>query len=169
MTGLYNRRFLEEFIDKFVKQAERREESYAVLMLDIDFFKKVNDTYGHDVGDTVIEQLGKVIRESVRESDLAIRYGGEEFVILLQNATKEGALRVAQIINEDFAALSFDVGAGEPLRKTISIGICIFPQDETTIWKCIKLADTALYVAKTTGRNKIVEYTKEMSEDERLR
>ena len=169
MTGLYNRRFLEEFIDTFVKQAERREESYAVLMLDIDFFKKVNDTYGHDVGDTVIEQLGKVIRESVRESDLAIRYGGEEFVILLQNATKEGAMRVAQLINENFAALSFDVGAEEPLRKTLSIGICTFPKDANTIWKCIKLADTALYVAKTTGRNKIVEYKKEMSENDNLR
>ena len=169
MTGLYNRRFLEEFIDKFVKQAARRDENYAVLMLDIDFFKKVNDTYGHDVGDTVIAQLGKVIRESVRESDLAIRYGGEEFVVLLQNATREGAMRVAQLINETFAALSFDVGAGESIQKTISIGIAMFPENAETIWKCIKLADTALYVAKTTGRNKIVEYTKEMSENDNLR
>ena len=169
MTGLYNRRFLEQFIDKFVKQAERRDENYAVLMLDIDFFKSVNDTYGHDVGDAVIAQLGRVIRESVRESDLAIRYGGEEFVILLQNATREGAMRVAQLINQTFAALSFDVGAGETIQKTISIGLAIFPEDAQTIWKCIKRADTALYVAKTTGRNKIVEYKKEMSESENVR
>ncbi|HFB53129.1 MAG TPA: GGDEF domain-containing protein [Sulfurimonas autotrophica] len=169
MTGLYNRRFLEEFIEKFVKQAQRRNETYAVLMLDIDFFKQVNDTYGHDVGDTVIAQLGKVIRQSVRESDLAIRYGGEEFVVLLQNATHEGAMRVAELINESFAALSFDVGAGESIQKTISIGIAIFPEDAETIWKCIKLADTALYVAKTTGRNKIVEYKEEMSQNDNLR
>ena len=117
MTGLYNRRFLEEFIDKFVKQAQRRNETYAILMLDIDFFKEVNDTYGHDVGDAVIAQLGKVILQSVRESDLAIRYGGEEFVLLLQNATREGAMRVAKLINESFAALSFDVGAGESIQK----------------------------------------------------
>jgi len=169
MTGLYNRRFLEEFIDKFVKQAERHNETYATLMLDIDFFKKVNDTYGHDVGDTVIAALGKIIRESVRTSDLAIRYGGEEFVILLHNATKEGAQKVANAINKNFAALSFDVGNGETLHKTISIGISMFPKDEKTIWKCIKFADTALYVAKTTGRDKIVAYKKEMSEDEHLR
>jgi len=169
LTGLYNRRFLEEFIDKLVKQAQRRNEIYAVLMLDIDFFKKVNDTYGHDVGDKVIAALGNILRKSIRESDLAIRYGGEEFVVLLQNATREGAMRVAQLINENFAALSFDVGAGETMKKTLSIGIAIFPEDADSIWKCIKLADTALYVAKTTGRNKIVEYKKEMSQDETLR
>jgi diguanylate cyclase (GGDEF)-like protein len=169
MTGLYNRRFLEEFIDKFVQQAERNNETYSVLMLDIDFFKKINDTYGHDMGDTVIAALGKIIKESVRKSDLAIRYGGEEFVILLHDATKEGALKVAHMINKNFAALSFAVGNGETIHKTISIGISMFPEDEKTIWKCIKFADTALYVAKTTGRNKVVEYKKEMSKDEHLR
>jgi len=169
MTGLYNRRFLEEFVDKFAKQAKRNTETYGVLMLDIDFFKKVNDTYGHDVGDRVIAALGKIIRESVRESDLAIRYGGEEFVILLHNATKEGAQKVAHAINKNFAALSFDVNNGETLSKTISIGISMFPEDEKIVWKCIKFADTALYVAKTTGRDKIVAYKKEMSEDEHLR
>jgi len=169
LTGLYNRRFLEEFIDTFTKQAQRRNETYTILMLDIDFFKQVNDTYGHDVGDMVIAELGKVIRQSVRESDLAVRYGGEEFVILLQNATKEGGLKVAKLINENFAALRFDVGTGETIKKTISIGIAVFPEDANTIWKCIKLADNALYIAKTTGRNKIVEYKQEMSEDETLR
>ena len=169
MTGLYNRRFLDEFIDTFMHQAKRSNETYSVLMLDVDFFKSVNDTYGHDVGDQVIIAIGKVLRENIRESDLAVRYGGEEFLVLLHNATKEGTLNVANNIHKAFASLVFDVGSGEPMQKTISIGIAIYPKDADTIWKCIKFADTALYVAKTTGRNKIVLYSSEMSENQDLR
>ena len=169
MTGLYNRRFLEEFIDKVMQQATREDETYSILMLDVDFFKAVNDTYGHDVGDRVIMEIGRVLKENIREADLAIRYGGEEFVIMLHNATQEGALKVAKQIHSAFAALTFDVGDGESMSKTISIGISMFPNHGDTIWKCIKYADTALYVAKTTGRNKIVEYTKEMSESDSVR
>jgi diguanylate cyclase (GGDEF)-like protein len=169
MTGLYNRRFLEEFIDKLVHQATRSKETYSVMMLDVDFFKMVNDTYGHDVGDRVIVEIGKVLKENIRGSDLAIRYGGEEFVVMLHNASDEGTQEVAQKIHDAFGALSFDVGTGETLRKTMSIGISKFPKDGDTIWKCIKFADTALYVAKTTGRNKIVHYEKEMGESGDLR
>ena len=169
MTGLYNRRFLEEFIDKIMNQAKRNEDTYSVLMLDVDYFKNVNDTYGHDVGDKVIAAIGTVLQNSIREADLAIRYGGEEFVVLLHNATREGTLKVAQKIHQSFANLSFDVGHGQSIKKTMSIGIAIFPTDADSIWKCIKFADTALYVAKTTGRNKIVEFTPDMIEDETLR
>ena len=169
MTGLYNRRFLEEFIDTFMNQAKRKEETYAILMIDVDFFKSVNDTYGHDVGDEVIVKLAEVMQSSIRESDLAIRYGGEEFVVMLHNATDEGALKVAELIHQSFANTIFDIGNGETIQKTMSIGVSKFPKDGDSIWKCIKFADTALYVAKTTGRNKIVTYTPEMSEDEHLR
>lgn len=169
MTGLYNRRFLEEFIDTVMSQAKRGEDTYSVLMLDVDFFKMVNDTYGHDIGDKVIVEIGKVLKDNIRAADLAIRYGGEEFILLLRNADKEGTLKVAEKIHSTFAGLVFDVGNGESLKKTISIGIAKFPTDGDTIWKCIKFADTALYVAKTTGRNKIVEYIKEMSSNENLR
>ncbi len=162
MTGLYNRRFLEEVIDKIMSQAARNKDTYAVLMLDVDFFKMVNDTYGHDVGDRVIVALAKVLKTSIRESDLAIRYGGEEFVVMLHNANEEGTMSIATKIHSEFAKLAFDVGNGEPLRKTISIGIAKFPTDGDTIWKCIKFADTALYEAKETGRNKIVEFRAEM-------
>ena len=169
MTGLFNRRFLEEFIDKVMKQASREGETYSVMMIDVDFFKMVNDTYGHDVGDKVIVAIGTLLQESVRESDLAIRYGGEEFVILLHNADEEGTLKVARKIHEGFAKLVFDVGNNETMSKTLSIGIAKFPTDGDSIWKVIKFADTALYVAKTTGRNKIVTYTPEMSENPELR
>jgi two-component system cell cycle response regulator len=166
MTELYNRRFLEEFIDKFVKQAKRIKDSYVVMMLDVDYFKMVNDTYGHDVGDKVIVALANVLKESIRESDLAIRYGGEEFLVLLHNANEEGAMMVAQNIHKAFAELVFEVGVGETLQKTISIGMAKFPSDGDSIWKCIKYADTALYSAKTTGRNKIVEFKADMHKEE---
>lgn len=169
MTGLYNRRFLEEVIDKIMHQATRSEETYSVMMLDVDFFKMVNDTYGHDVGDRVIVEIGRVLKDNIRESDLAIRYGGEEFVVMLHNATDEGTQEVAKKIHAAFGALSFDVGTGETMKKTMSIGVSMFPKDGDTIWKCIKFADTALYVAKTTGRNKIVNYEAEMAESEDLR
>ena len=169
MTGLYNRRFLEEFIDQVMSQAQREDETYSVMMLDVDFFKMVNDTYGHDVGDKVIVEIGKLLKESIRDSDLAIRYGGEEFVVMLHNADDQGTLQVAQKIHSAFADLIFEVGVGETMQKTMSIGIAKFPLHGDTIWKCIKFADTALYVAKTTGRNKIVEYTPEMSESEDVR
>ena len=169
MTGLYNRRFLDEFIDKVMKQAQREKETYCVLMLDVDFFKMVNDTYGHDVGDKVIMEIGSLVRNSIRSSDMGIRYGGEEFVVMLRNTTEEGALKIANDIHSSFAQLVFDVGNGEKMQKTMSIGVAKFPQDGDSIWKCIKYADTALYVAKTTGRNKIVRYTASMSENESLR
>jgi len=169
MTGLYNRRFLEEFIDTITKQTKRDDMTYSIMMLDVDFFKKVNDTYGHDVGDKVIAKIGDVVRNSIRESDLAIRYGGEEFIVMLHNANDKGTMKIASKIHSEFAKLIFDVGNGKTIQKTMSIGIAKFPKDGDTIWKCIKYADTALYVAKTTGRNKIVQYKQEMSEDKHLR
>ena len=166
MTGLYNRRFLEEFIDKVMSQANRQEATYSILMIDVDFFKMVNDTYGHDVGDKVIVALSKVLIENIREADLAIRYGGEEFIVMLHNASDKGTLKVAQKIHSAFGSLIFDIDTKESIQKTISIGIAKFPQDGDTIWKCIKYADTALYNAKNTGRDKIVKFKKEMFESE---
>ena len=169
MTGLYNRRFLEEFINAFASQVKRDNSTYSILMIDVDFFKNVNDTYGHDIGDQVIAKIGDVLRSNIRKSDLAIRYGGEEFVVLLRNATDEATKKIASKIHSDFSKIVFDIGSGKTLQKTLSIGIANFPKDGDTIWKAIKYADTALYVAKTTGRNKIIAYKPEMSEDKNLR
>lgn len=166
MTGLYNRRFLEEFIDQVIAQSNRKDETYTIMMLDVDFFKMVNDTHGHDIGDKVIVALANVLKDNIREADLAIRYGGEEFLVLLHNATSEGAFNVADKIHRAFSALTFDVGHGETMKKTISIGIAKYPEDADSIWKTIKFADTALYEAKNTGRNKIVEFQKDMFQGE---
>lgn len=161
LTGLYNRRFLEEFIEKSTQQALRSKFTYAILMLDIDFFKMVNDTYGHDVGDIVIKGLSKVLVENVRSSDLAIRFGGEEFVILLHNPTKDGAIKVAEDIREEFSKQKFQAGS-ESIQKTLSVGVSLFPEDADSIWKCIKYADISLYKAKEGGRNRVVRFDHKM-------
>jgi len=166
LTGLYNRRFLENFIETLAKQADRSEKSYAVLMLDVDFFKIVNDTYGHDVGDIVIKELSYILKTSIRSSDMAIRYGGEEFLVLLYNPKKEKVIEIAQNIANKFKSVEFN-GNGETFKKTISIGIAYYPEQAESIWQAIKFADTALYVAKKTGRDKVVEFDKKMFEDEK--
>ncbi|MDP2076408.1 MAG: diguanylate cyclase [Sulfuricurvum sp.] len=156
-THLYNRRFLEEFIDKTTEQALRSHLTYSILMIDIDYFKMVNDTYGHDSGDVVIKTLAEILQQNVRKADLPIRYGGEEFLVLLHNTTSEGALQVAQKIRTIFAAKKYQFGS-DTVEKTLSIGISHFPSDADSIWKVIKFADLALYEAKHTGRNRVVEF-----------
>lgn len=156
-THLYNRRFLEEFIDKTAEQALRSHIGYSILMIDIDYFKMVNDTYGHDCGDIVIKALAEILQVSVRKADLPIRYGGEEFVVLLHNTTPEGSVQVAEKIRTQFAAKKYQFGS-DTITKTLSIGIAHFPSDADSIWKVIKFADLALYEAKHTGRNRVIEF-----------
>ncbi|MGA9046492.1 diguanylate cyclase [Sulfuricurvum sp.] len=160
-TRLYNRRFLEEFIDKSAEQALRSHTSYAVLMIDIDFFKMVNDTYGHDAGDTVIKALAEILQITVRKADLPIRYGGEEFLVLLHNTTPEGAVQVGEKIRTRFNEKKFQFGS-DVVQKTLSIGIANFPSDAESIWKVIKFADLALYEGKHTGRNRVIPFEERM-------
>jgi diguanylate cyclase (GGDEF)-like protein len=162
LTGLYNRKFLNEFIDHIARQASRTRSPYALLALDIDYFKMVNDTYGHDVGDVVIKELADVMTSSIREADIAVRQGGEEFLVMLFNAAEEGAISVAEKIREKFAARSFSAGTGATFSKTVSIGVAFYPQDADGMWRAIKLADIALYKAKDGGRNRVVQYTLDM-------
>ena len=160
-TKLYNRRFMEEFIDKSAEQALRSNVSYSILMIDIDYFKMVNDTYGHDSGDVVIKSLAEILQSTVRKADLPIRYGGEEFLIFLHNTTKEGALIVAEKIRTQFSAKKYQFG-NDTVEKTLSIGIAHFPSDADSIWKVIKFADIALYEAKNNGRNRVIEFESKM-------
>jgi diguanylate cyclase (GGDEF)-like protein len=162
LTGLYNRKFLDEFIDHIARQASRTRSPYALLALDIDHFKMVNDTYGHDIGDIVIKGLAETMTTSIREADVAIRQGGEEFLIMLFNTTEEGAILVAEKIRERFAARSFAAGS-DSFKKTVSIGIALYPQDGDGMWLAIKMSDIALYRAKTTGRNRVVRFTRDMA------
>ena len=162
LTGLYNRRYLEEILDKIAASAIREKSLLGILMIDVDFFKKVNDTLGHDAGDEVLKELSKVLLSSVRDSDFVVRFGGEEFIIVLQNVKdKAGIVKVAEKIRETFAQTKISI-SGKTLTKTISIGVSVFPEDTTKIWECIKFADLALYDAKHNGRNKVVEFNEKM-------
>ena len=162
MTGLQNRRFLEEYMDTIVAQNKRRKSDLTVMMLDLDYFKKVNDSYGHDAGDAVIKNLAKVFRACVRTSDLVIRYGGEEFMIILQDTAGDAAMGVAEKIRAEVENTRIPVGNGVQLQKTISIGLAEFPGDSETFWQAIKFADVALYQAKEAGRNRVVRFQPEM-------
>jgi len=155
MTTLYNRRFLTELLDSNIPNRTTQEHIHSILMLDIDFFKQVNDTYGHDIGDTVIKSLSLVMTETIRDSDMAVRYGGEEFLILLLNTTEENTLIISNKIKEKFSSLEFS-SQSETFKKTLSMGISHYPNDSDSLWKVIKFADEALYLAKNTGRDKIV-------------
>jgi diguanylate cyclase (GGDEF)-like protein len=164
MTGLYNRRYLEEILDKIAALAIREEKLLGILMVDVDYFKKVNDTYGHDAGDAVLKELAKTMVNSVRESDFVVRFGGEEFIIVLQNVKdEESIIKIAEKIRETFANTKIAIN-GKTLTKTISIGVSVFPKDTKKIWEAIKYADLALYEAKNTGRNKVVEFSTELLE-----
>ena len=159
MTGLHNRRFLEESVDMLIAQAQRHKTPMAFMMLDLDYFKMVNDTYGHDAGDAVLKALAKVLTQSVRSSDYVIRYGGEEFLILLQETDAATAVEVAEKIRKAVEELKVQV-SGALLQKTISIGIAGYPDDSDTFWQGVKFADVALYHAKDTGRNRVVRFSK---------
>ncbi len=163
LTGLYNRKFLEETIDTISRQGNRHTTRYAVLMLDIDNFKMINDTYGHDIGDTFIKLLVETINHETRSSDIAARYGGEEFVVLLHEAKPEGALNVAQNIRKLFSEIPVSIDE-KKITATVSIGISFYPEETNSLREAIKYADIALYKAKKSGRNRVVLFKEELPE-----
>jgi diguanylate cyclase (GGDEF)-like protein len=162
MTGLYNRRFLEEYVDTLVAGARRRNKPISVLMLDLDHFKKVNDTYGHAAGDKLLTELARVIRQSLRASDVAVRYGGEEFMAVLPDTDHQGGMVVAEKIRRAVEDMRIQV-AGTVLQKTVSVGVAEFPGDGDAFWQVVEYADLALYRAKHSGRNQVVRFTSDLS------
>ena len=156
LTKLYNRRFLENILNKIVSNANRNNQKVAFVMIDMDYFKKVNDTYGHDAGDEVLIQLSKILKNSIRKSDYIVRFGGEEFLMILNNIKDKDSLKqVLEKIRQNVEQYEFKIPQGK-IHKTISIGATLYPIDCNSPWKCIKNADVALYKAKNSGRNKIV-------------
>lgn len=161
LTGLYNRKYLDEIVEKQLNLDMKNGVVYAIMFLDIDYFKMVNDTYGHDVGDDILRKLAITMKKSISSNETLIRYGGEEFLILMKNATQESAKELANKINADFSKIIFNYG-GDSFSKTVSIGYSFFPTDTDQFWKCIKYADISLYEAKDTGRNKVVRFSKDI-------
>ncbi|MBK6547563.1 MAG: GGDEF domain-containing protein [Arcobacter sp.] len=161
LTGLYNRKYLDEIVEKQLNLDIKNGIVYAIMFLDIDYFKMVNDTYGHDIGDDILRKLAITMKKSIGANETLVRYGGEEFLILMKNATQESAKKLADKINADFSKIIFNYG-GDSFSKTVSIGYSFFPTDTDQFWKCIKYADISLYEAKATGRNKVVKFSKEI-------
>ena len=161
LTGLYNRKYLDEIVEKQLNLDIKNGIVYAIMFLDSDYFKMVNDTYGHDVGDDILRKLAITMKKSISSNETLIRYGGEEFLILMKNATQESAKELANKINADFSKIIFNYG-GDSFSKTVSIGYSFFPTDTDQFWKCIKYADISLYEAKSTGRNKVIKFSKDI-------
>ncbi len=156
LTGLKNRRFLDQYLQEQLAVAQRYEKPLSLLMADIDLFKRVNDEYGHDVGDLVLRELAATIRATARSSDLVARYGGEEFVLVLPDTDTQDAIALAERFREAIASMQVIHGDyGEALNITISIGAASFPNDGNTMDSLYKLADSALYLAKNRGRNQV--------------
>jgi diguanylate cyclase (GGDEF)-like protein len=159
LTGLYNRRHLMETLTNEVSRSRRHKRSFGILMIDVDRFKKYNDTYGHQAGDDVLARVGVVLKESTRDVDCAARYGGEEFLVMLAEADLEGSVEVAERIRERLAQEKF----GSPDKEvavTLSIGVAKFPEDGDTPEAVTATADAALYQAKRKGRNRVVRATR---------
>lgn len=164
MTGLYNRRFIEDYIETLTSSILRRKSNLGILMCDVDFFKQVNDTHGHDVGDQVIKGLAEILKKTIRTSDLAIRFGGEEFLLLLPDTDTEGCMILAERIRLAMKENVFKTPQGS-LKKTLSVGISLFPKHGNGFWECVKYSDLALYHAKEHGRDQSVMYGEEMRKD----
>ena len=158
LTGLFNRHYLESSLDRLVAGVKRRDGNICFMMCDLDHFKDVNDTYGHDAGDMVLSQLAKLLLNSVRETDLVIRFGGEEFLILLVDCDTPTACEMSERIRQTVEGYKFHI-PGNSIRMTLSIGTATFSSPYTNdIWNIFKYADTSLYRAKQNGRNQVVRY-----------
>ena len=156
LTGLYNRRYLEETLQREIRRAGRAEQSLGILMLDLDHFKAFNDTYGHDAGDAVLRETASFVAGSVRAEDTVCRFGGEEFVVILPTANLDGAQVRAENIRSRLRELTV-LHQGQSLGMiTVSIGVCAFPVNGTSPRTLLAAADAALYRAKREGRDRAV-------------
>ncbi|MBI5419891.1 MAG: GGDEF domain-containing protein [Deltaproteobacteria bacterium] len=153
LTKLYNSRYLNVVLDRELKRSERYRNFFSVLFMDVDFFKRVNDGHGHLVGSRMLVEVGSVLRSCVRETDTVVRYGGDEFVVLLVETNAEDALLVAERMRTMIEGRIFGQDFGLGIRLTISIGIAAFPEHATTKQHLLNLADQAMYRGKDSTRN----------------
>ncbi|RMG68533.1 MAG: sensor domain-containing diguanylate cyclase, partial [Nitrospirae bacterium] len=159
LTGLYNHRVFQERLKEEIMRAQRYKKRLFLLMADIDHFKRINDTYGHQTGDRVLKTVAEIIRKSVRQLDFPARYGGEEFALLLPETDCENAFKVGERIRKAIEEHEFRLDNGETFKLTISIGIACYPFDSRDREELVKMADSALYHAKESGRNRVCLYS----------
>lgn len=156
MTGLYNRRYFDRHLGVMLGKAQSQDRDMALMILDIDHFKSVNDSYGHDIGDAVLKEFASRLKRNIRGVDLACRFGGEEFVVLMPDTDFSQAELVAERVRQSISERVFEVNAGRPLSVTVSAGVTLNESASDTPESLIKRADVALYRAKREGRNRVV-------------
>ncbi len=155
LTGLFNRRYMEESLDRELKRAKRKQVQVGMIMIDIDHFKKFNDSYGHAAGDYLLRELGVFLNSLIRGEDIASRYGGEEFIIILPEASREETMQRAEQIRRDVKNLNLSnhFQAQDPM--TLSVGVAIYPQHGGDAENILRAVDAALYQAKREGRDHV--------------
>ena len=155
LTGLHNRRYMRVQLESYVKRANMGGAPVSILLCDIDHFKKINDIHGHAAGDDVLREFGRRLRENIRPMDLACRYGGEEFVVIMPETPQALAQSAGERIRQIMAETTFSVARGDELKVTMSGGVSTIVPPEDTMDALLKRADDALYRAKSAGRNKV--------------
>ena len=156
LTGLFNRRFMEESFERELRRAVRGKQQLALLMLDIDHFKRFNDTFGHQAGDALLRALGNLLRHRTRGQDVACRFGGEEFAFILAGTSSEAATKRAELLRKDIAQLNVQHAGLLLGAVTLSFGIAVYPDHGDSTDALLNRADDALYRAKSEGRDKVV-------------
>jgi diguanylate cyclase (GGDEF)-like protein/PAS domain S-box-containing protein len=156
LTGLFNRRYMEESLEREMRRAARNRKPVGAIMIDLDHFKRFNDTFGHEAGDMLLREFGNLARARTRKEDIACRYGGEEFIIIMPDASLENTYARAEQLREAIKHLEFRSG-GQPIGMvTASMGIAAFPDHAGTVEALVRAADTALYQAKRSGRDRVL-------------
>ena len=158
LTELYNHRYFQDALKKQVEISKRYGEPFSLIIVDIDFFKKFNDTYGHQAGDAVLRQVADTLKKNSRATDIVCRYGGEEMSIILPNTNTDDALYNANRLNKAIAEKDFQLNATDKAKVTISLGVSTFPNNAETPQDLIEFADKGLYIAKENGRNQVQIY-----------
>ena len=167
LTNIFNRRYLDETLDRELSRAAREDYPVCVIMVDIDHFKQVNDTHGHEAGDLVLKAIAETLSDHCRRGDFACRYGGEEFVVALPNITLETAYARAEDLRTSLNLLHVPYEYHH-LSVTISMGIACFPEDGQTRDAILRAADQAMYAAKKAGRDHILSYNQTRLSEELL-
>jgi diguanylate cyclase len=156
LTGLFNRRYVDETMGRELPRARRLRQSIGIIVLDLDHFKQLNDNYGHDAGDYVLQQVGELLRTAIRSGDIPCRFGGEEFGVILPGASLENARHRAEAIRAAFSAMTLEFDGANLPSLTLSAGVAALSPHDDDWARALRLADKALYTAKQAGRNRVI-------------
>jgi diguanylate cyclase (GGDEF)-like protein/PAS domain S-box-containing protein len=156
LTGLFNRRYMEETLERELLRAARRQLSLGIIMLDVDEFKHFNDMYGHAAGDVILRELGSLLLRHVRGEDIACRYGGDEFILIMPDATREVTRERAGLVCESAAMFHLQFEGDTLAPVTLSLGVAVFPENGSTSTGVLRAVDAALYRAKHNGRGRVM-------------